>query len=64
MTISGLHGPTVILTVLAIAGAIVFAFIAWEKDHEDRQRRRDLDGVDEWERTKSELPPRFPRSLP
>lgn len=56
---AALHGPTVILLVLSIAGAIVLLVLTWEKDREER--RREFDGVDEWEQVKRDL---GPRSLP
>lgn len=55
--IGAMHGPTVMLFVFSIAGAIVVAFLMWEKDRDERERDRDLRGVDEWERTKAELAP-------
>lgn len=53
--IGALHGPTVMLFVFSIAGAIVLAFLIWEQDREERERDRALDGIEEWERTKAEL---------
>lgn len=52
-----MHGPTVILIVFSIAGALVFAYLLWEKDREERWER-DFGGVDEWERLKQDLGPR------
>lgn len=56
-----MNGPTVVGAVLAISAAIVLMHLVWEHDREERERRRDLDGVDEWERVKRDL---GPRSLP
>ena len=58
-----MNGPVVMLFVAAIAGAAVFVYVNVERIVDERRRRRwDLEGVDDWERTKRDLP--FPRSLP
>lgn len=57
---AALHGPTVILACVSIAGALVIAGLMWAKDRDER-RAAEFDGIEEWEQLKRDL---GPRSLP
>lgn len=54
-----MNGPTVILVVASIVGFLVIAHLIHERDRDER--RRELDGIEEWERLQRDL---APRSIP